>query len=309
MNEAKGKGRAQSDEEADKGQAGDQPSMITRVAASASGLTRNLLATPNSNELNERATALGDKGQTGQSSKSDSVWAESSKASQSTHETNSPNAFRVGHNEEHVRLSENEFSSFLDGIDSFSPSQDAEESHHFRGVSTDELGEAWRRAHPAPNHPSQQPNRTVAEQESRDGEDVLALLSQKDIMEGFSEASSEDENYDWGLSAEQLQQLRAMTKDLFPPVEKHGVVDPSHPLNLNPTFDLSFDQSTAGKESWREQWDGVLNRYTDEVWGGLLPLVKDARREVGDLGSDPLSTEEPKALRRLGAILGHLRKY
>jgi len=26
--------------------------------------------------------------------------------------------------------------------------------------------------------------------------------------------------------------------------------------------------------------EGVLTRYTDEVWGGLLPLVKQARQEI-----------------------------
>ena len=310
MNEDKGKSRATGDEDANNIQREEQQSFISRVAVSATGLTRSAFATPNGNELNERtAAALGEKGQVGQSSNSSSAWAQSSNASQKLHQANPSSAFRAGHDEEHVRQSENDFSSFLDGIDSFAASEDTGNSHFANGGSGDGLGEAWERSQPAPVLSFEKPMYgTIAEQQSRDGEDILALLSHSGTDEAF-EPSPLDENQDWGLSAEQLQQLRAMTKDMFPPVEKHGAVDPDHPLNLVPTFDNTQSQSLAGGESWREQWDGVLNRYTDEVWGDLLPLVKEARKEFQDLGNDPSSVEQPKALRRLGAILGHLRKY
>jgi hypothetical protein len=310
MNKNKGKGRAKSDEDADKGQL--EPSMISRVAASATGLTRSAFATPNGNELNERAVAaLAEKGHVGQSSSSgrNSASAESSKAPQKLQQANPSNAFRIGHSEDHVRQSENEFSSFLDSIDSFTSSEDTGQGHFASNGLGDDLGEAWTRSEPAPVLPSQRPiYGNVDEQQSRDGEDVLALLSENGAMEETFEPSPEDENTDWGLSAEQLQQLRAMTKDLFPSVEAHGTIDPNHPLNLVPNFDTR-GQALAVSESLREQWDGVLNRYTDEVWGDLLPLVKEARKDVENLRNDPSSIEQPKALRRLGAILGHLRKY
>jgi hypothetical protein len=58
------------------------------------------------------------------------------------------------------------------------------------------------------------------------------------------------------------------------------------------------------------QWESVLTRYTDEVWGNLLPLVTEARKEIKaskdkQVGS---SNEPPKALRRLQIVLDHLRK-
>jgi len=316
MSGEKGKGRARGDEDGDKGQPDEQPSMLSRVAASATGLTRSAFASPNNNELNERAAAaLADsgKGQVGQafSSSGSSAWAESSKApQQNIGQASSASSFRVGHNEEHIRQSENEFSSFLDGIDSFTPSEDAAVGHFAIGGLGDDLGEAWRRSVPASNLPSHKPvYGSVAEQQALDGEEVLAILSQNGTMGETFEPPQEDENYDWGLSAEQLSQLRAMTKDLFPPIQAHGAIDPDHPLNLAPNFESAYGQPLEGSDEWREQWDGVLNRYTDEVWGGLLPLVKEARQEVEDLRNNPSSTEQPKALRRLGAILGHLRKY
>jgi hypothetical protein len=315
MSDGKGKGRAKGDEDGDKGQSDEQPSMLSRVAASATGLTRSAFASPTSNELNERAAALADsgKGQIGQSSSSsdNSAWAESPKGSQqNAGQANSASAFRVGHNEEHIRQSENEFSSFLNGIDSFTPSENTEGGHFVSGGLGDDLGEAWTRSQPASSLPPQKPiYGSVSEQQSRDGENVVAILSQNGTMEETFEAPQEDENYDWGLSAEQLSQLRAMTKDLFPSTEAHGITDSDHPLNLAPNFEGAYGQPPTGSDDWREQWDGVLNRYTDEVWGGLLPLVKEARKEVDDLRNHPSSTEQPKALRRLGAILGHLRKY
>jgi hypothetical protein len=179
--------------------------------------------------------------------------------------------------------------------------------------------------------PSKTRYRTIAEQEQRDGEDVLAMLSDPSEANAIYEGPEEEEdNYDWGLSTEQLSQLRAMTKDLFPAPEPHIPISPEHPLNLVPLFGetnanrqglqtdahaeesytyfgTQTDTGTA-RELWMEQWDGVLTRYTDEVWGGLLPLVKEARKEVEDLRSDPRGADQPKALRRLGAILGHLQK-
>jgi len=51
-----------------------------------------------------------------------------------------------------------------------------------------------------------------------------------------------------------------------------------------------------------------LTRYTDEVWGGLLPLVRQARQEMEEMGNEGSVKEKPTALRRLEAILGHLQK-
>jgi len=84
----------------------------------------------------------------------------------------------------------------------------------------------------------------------------------------------------------------------------------------SPQRDTTFDelyvaysqngQPVPSTQVWRAQWASVLTRYTDEVWGNLLPLVVDARAEV-KAAVESEGSEEPVALRRLRAVLGHLR--
>jgi hypothetical protein len=313
MNKGKGKVRANGNDDSYNRLSGGQPSMLSRVAASATGLTRSAFATPNANELNKLAVApLAEKGQAGRSfSDTDNLArAESSRGSQKPHPGSLSGAFKFSHSEEHVQQSEKQFSSFLDGIDSFTPSADIGRDHFASGGLGDSLVAAWTRSQPAPGLASPRPFfGSVAEQEVRDGEDVLALLSLSGALDEKFELTPEEEDHDWGLTAEQISQLQAITKHLFPPVDMHGAIDPNNPLNLAPSFSDVNGQPLLESESWREQWDGVLNRYADEVWGNLLPLVREARQEVEDLRQDASSSEEPKAVRRLGAILGHLRSH
>lgn len=114
----------------------------------------------------------------------------------------------------------------------------------------------------------------------------------------------EDENYNWGLTPAQMAKLREMTRDILPPPESHRGVPGRNDLSLLP----DFRGQDGAIERYLEEWDGVLNRYADEVWGGLLPLVREARQEFEDLKTDESGLEQPKirAIRRLGAILGHL---
>jgi hypothetical protein len=318
MDSAKGKGRAPPANDEGKPQSkpddtASNSSMLSRVATSASGLTRSAFSAPNTNELNETTAAAlssSGKGSSSGTGSGSSAWAESSKAAQQP--TNSQfdgaarESFRAGHSEEHANQAEREFSSFLDGIDSFQSSEPV------TGTGRDEhnaLAEAWTRSQsPRKPHTSGFQSSTVTEQESRDGEEVLAMLSDPNsLSEQFEAPEPEDENYDWGLSAEQRTQLRAMTKDMFPAPEHHAGVDPDHSLNLIPNFGAE-DGNLEARRVWREQWEGVLTRYTDEVWGGLLPLVEEARKEVEEMRNENGVTEQPKALRRLGAILEHLQK-
>jgi hypothetical protein len=287
--------------------------MVSRVAASATGLARSAFASQDGNHLTQHTVAALANAGKGQSSEiaGGSAWAESSKAShQPTPQSGSSNAFRPGQNEEHIRQSEQEFSSFLDGIDTFTPSQDLADGHP-EGPSGG-FSSAWTRSQPAVPRSE---HRTVAEQEGHDGEEVLSILSAPGGMHLPFEAPPEDvpmEDYDWGLTPEQLAQLRAMTKDLLPPPELHAAPSPHNPLNLIPRADqtdLVDGESRASVEAWQDQWEDVLTRYSDEVWGGLLPLVKEARREVEELQSGEGPMVQPKALRRLGAVLGHLREY
>jgi hypothetical protein len=290
----------------------DGQSMVSRIAASAAGLTRSTFRPPNRNEVNDASVlASSDKARplaSGQFPSQSSTWAESSQTSQqpSYSQTSEP-SLRSGQTKAHVRNSELEFSSFLDGIESFVPSEGfgTQASHLNSGFD-----EAWHRSQTSQSTISAQSAPiTVPEQESRDGDGVLAILSEPDKMEQFSETPLEDdENYDWGLSSDQISKLREITKDIFPPPERHIGVSSDNPMNLLP--DLS-NESMIAKEHWKEQWERVLTGYADEVWGGLLPLIKEARTEVEDISQSQKNIaddEKPKALRRLEAILGHLQR-
>lgn len=61
----------------------------------------------------------------------------------------------------------------------------------------------------------------------------------------------------------------------------------------------------AKPEHWLSDWDDVLNSYTDEVWGELLPVVQEARKQVKEVmaGTEQLDS---KAVVRLKMILGHV---
>lgn len=288
----------------------DAQSMLSRIAASASGLTRSAFTAPNNNESAVAALANSGKGNSSSNSGTgSSAWAESAKSSQPSYaQAGGVASVKVGHSEEHVRQSEEEFSSFLNGIDSFSLSEPSGNIgvDSYKDIGST-WGEAWARAQTVEAKEVVNPDltsREVAEQEALDGQGVLDLLSSPGWISQEYEALPEDvapEEYDWGLTQDQISQIRAMTRHLEPP-EPHAAKDVDHPLNLIPNL------SVERRAKWIERWDSVLTRYADEVWGGLLPLVKEARKEVEAMQVDGTISGDPTALRRLQAILGHLQQ-
>jgi len=113
------------------------------------------------------------------------------------------------------------------------------------------------------------------------------------------------------LDHEQLVKLQGITQDLLPRFEPHGR-SPEDSWNVKPMVAPEMAQSLTGSSTltanWVKQWEDVLTRYADEVWGVLLPLVKEARKEIEELRSDEDSKEVPDAVRRLQSILGHFQK-
>jgi hypothetical protein len=313
MSDAKGKGRAKVADEEKSATGADQSSpnsssILDRVVASATGLGRSAFAAPSSNEISDTASnalANSGKGQPANTGGS-SAWAEDShrpppQGVPSQHGQPLP-AFRTGHSNEHIQSTEAEFSSFLDGIDSFTPSETVETG----GIQEGRLKEerAWNNNDAS--HNLGQGYTSVEEQQSHDGEDVLNLLSETGTTLDTSELlPANEEAVNWNLTEEQLKILRGMLNELFPPGDAHRTPGADHPLNLVPNL-ASLD-GEEGRQLWVEQWDGVLNRYTDEVWGDLLPLVVEAREEVQAMKDGAGTTsEQPVALRRLGLILGHI---
>lgn len=63
-------------------------------------------------------------------------------------------------------------------------------------------------------------------------------------------------------------------------------------------FDSGF-----GNQSWLD----IINNYHDEVWGDMLPLVQEARKEVEEAQSDMQDLQNRPAIRRLKLLLQHLK--
>jgi hypothetical protein len=342
MSNGKGKERAKASDE----DGGDRPgestdasspttnSIFDRVAASATGLARSAFATPSANELNDAVAASSTKSFP---TNSNAAFGESSRASQESFfhgpQNRSAASFRGSQAQEHVSTAEAEFSSFLDEIEAFQPSIESNP----QAVSSFE--QAWVRPQIESDQTSTvvldfpaTSSHTVKDQEDIDGWEVLNILDNP-IPESdsfYASQSLEDDIVEWNLTEEQRSMLRTLAKELFPTPEAHSTPDPLHPLNLLPAMVRSpdthvglpladtnaeesymyFGQASSQDEAqslWMDQWEGVLTRYTDEVWGDLLPLIKEAQQEVEAIKEAPTSATEPKALRRLGLLLGHFK--
>ena len=96
---------------------------------------------------------------------------------------------------------------------------------------------------------------------------------------------------------------------------------PMNPLDLIPDFKTSWNPVAYASNIHYENlssdpafgdiqpWTDILNRYHDEVWGDMLPLVKEAREELKSADNSPEGTlHDRPALRRLGMLLKHLHQ-
>lgn len=177
------------------------------------------------------------------------------------------------------------------------------------------------------NHPGSLPlaNPTAAvdverraffQTQSTDGAPVVDLLSQLDEEEAMAPEAGLDED----ISPDTVQSLRAA---LFAANGHSHPVSWDSLLNLTPDYvlhpaegvgeaELHFGTSEhqAVREGWYQQWEHVLSAYTDQVWGDLLPLAAEARREVDELAQKGTDDEPqiPKALHRLKMILAHIQR-
>ncbi len=333
MTGGKGKGRASGAEDNDNPPT-EQPdrngsSMLERVTASATDLARSAFAAPNSNELSESASAiLANSAKGGNvAGREGFAWAESSRVSQQTGlptlQGQPLSLFRSGHREVHVQNAEAEFSAFLDGIDTFQPSTSAHneslpaQEHNTEG----ELESISRMTYSGNDQALRTTYRYVEEQQLHNGEEVLAILSNPmSTVDSLEALPIEDEEVNWNLTEQQLSNLRTMMNELFPPSAPYVLPRADHPLHLLPSMTANADDAymyygqhvtqEAAKQMWIDQWQGVLTRYTDEVWGNLLPLVIVAREEIVAMKeqSPGTSIAQLKALRRLQLVLDHLRK-
>ena len=100
-----------------------------------------------------------------------------------------------------------------------------------------------------------------------------------------------------------------------------GPLAPVNPLDLIPNFDASWnpvarasslhDGNCSSDPAFGDiqPWTDILNRYHDEVWGDMLPLVKEAREELNSANrSSEGALQDRPALRRLEMLLKHLHQ-
>ncbi|KAF9775233.1 hypothetical protein IL306_006681 [Fusarium sp. DS 682] len=173
---------------------------------------------------------------------------------------------------------------------------------------------------PNQNHGVSSVSSAVREQEKMDGAAVVNLLDGPSaeldtVLLGAQDTDAEDEE---GLTPEAAAKLR---EALFPAGSVPSGARWDDLLNFNPGFlyqsgpeadferQLHFGTTDAdeARNSYIDQWEKVLNGYTEYVWGDLEPLIADARREVQE--SRTRGVSETKALDRLRQILGHVRGF
>jgi hypothetical protein len=181
--------------------------------------------------------------------------------------------------------------------------------------------------------------RTADISNKEDGAEVLALLDHPNFsalvnaagLEGESavaatEGPIQDEESDsteyfrnLGLTGQELATLNRL-KRIMPIPETHTKPAADNPLNLIPQKSILSDEKDvntlveasadeSGQDSLMRDWEGVLNGYTDEVWGDLLPLVQAAKEEIKAEREGWEGTDGGKsAVERLNMILSHLER-
>lgn len=166
--------------------------------------------------------------------------------------------------------------------------------------------------------------------ERTDGAAVLNLLDMPGMLvpeEGLATEIADSAEVDASdlfgsdIQASQNASLAHLRPDI--PVQdragQHGDIPPANPRNLHPDIttlapDGMVMSETAGVEdvnAWLAGWSDVLERYTDDVWGDSLGVVKDARNLIEEVRQreETKGGEEgkQKALRRLRAVLAHIQ--
>ncbi|KAK3487273.1 hypothetical protein B0T13DRAFT_110324 [Neurospora crassa] len=300
------------------GQTGGGDDLLARIAKSATSLPSALFSKGN---MAGAVSGLGN-GEKGEGSRAAATVARATGNLERVGESSAPlhsashggETIRSAQIQGHVAMQEASFAAFLDTTEPLTAPEGAgvlEGAWNLRGnVPTSTVpatNNQWTHSFPAS---------TVAEQEARDGQEVVALLRG-------------DLNLDAGPEENTIlpDDMASLRKALFgndDPGSSSSPIAWDHALNFIPLSLLGFDSvSTApstrdllgtadvteGWETWIDQWSRVLTGYHDEIWGDLGALVEEAKKEVKQLeevepGERP---PEPTALLRLRAILGHLR--
>lgn len=309
--DGKGKGIATKDNNQDSEEQLVEEPFASRLGRSAVGLSKSILqGAPATDDLTNFASS----GKSGASSASSQLgtWAQGS----SSHAASGSGlaggngggaAFRSTQTNAHIAAEEEAFSNFLDNTSVLAQTEPVGLDGSFHGATPEAPGSAsYGRARTAVNS-------SVAEQEERDGVEVVRLLSQAD---------DEIPAYDGDITISKPE-MESLRRALFESgTAQISASDWNNLLNFIPDFlrdepeSLAssrmqlgvIDTSQAG-QLWLEEWNRVLTGYTDEVWGDLGDLVQEARNEVEQIKDQQQekARTDPKALRRLRTILTRVR--
>lgn len=288
--------------------AGD--SIVSRIGKSASGLSRSIAhGTPTATDLADVVPS--EKSETPPRGKL--VAPGESSSAVLLPNTPGKSVFRSGHTHAYTAAEESAFSEFLDNTPALVPTEPVGLEH------------TWHQATRGSSRPSVYGHSkvpdvsSVAEQQGRDGSEVVRLLSQTDEEMPSNECHIV-------VSETELKSLRqALFEDGLP--DQLSATDWNNALNFVPDFlrrdsedgevkefsvnsytNLGVTELAEAGSLWLEHWNRVLTSYTDEVWGDLGDLVKTARTEVDELkeGNNVVPTDVP-AVRQLRSILTRVR--
>ncbi|KAK3941847.1 hypothetical protein QBC46DRAFT_458012 [Diplogelasinospora grovesii] len=311
---AEGKGKGKGKEKADDDRLEhEEDSLLSRITASAATLPSALFSGPPGGAGELARAGNSEKGESSRTAESLSRAGESSVQFRSR-PTPTGQVLKSSHTQEQIAREDASFADFLDTTGFLTPPADASGLEEAWLASASAAGPGRINADGAAG---QIPPSSIAEQERRDGEAVVALLSANNDPEPDHLLGNE------AMSSEDISRLRAA---LFGPNPDEAVshIAWDNVLNLIPEYLLSSEREAADPtamhlgtsnpqeawQTWIDQWSRVLTAYQDEVWGDLGALVEEARVEVEKLEQETPSEKmpaEPKALLRLRAILGHLR--
>ncbi|KAF1986205.1 hypothetical protein K402DRAFT_394062 [Aulographum hederae CBS 113979] len=304
-----------------------------RVAASASGLARDLVGSSSANDMSKglaHGSGLNGKIQ-GQAAQGPSNWTETTAFRPPTNRFSQyapigpSEGFRNGWENTHIPP---DLDAFLAGDSSASLSH----GPAFYEQSSTPWANEFRQ------NPVQQPPKSPIaatfpsssgpvgigynpSDYPTDGADVSALLARPMIdFEDHPEEMNADNFNEPDPSTlfpqdytPAEQEIASRIRSSLPPPPEHKSPDTrleNNVATLAPALDASeheflYTMSPAQREQWLSGWEEVLSSYTDEVWGPLLPSVTAARGQLQEVKAGGSKLDD-RAVVRLKMILGHV---
>jgi hypothetical protein len=310
----KGKGKAKATTQLPSEIPGDPEikSLARKLIESSSGLAKDLTA-PSSREAISGLSSLGSEkarpsGSISTATGESSLFKGSSSDTGSRYQSNLNEPFReIGNDGTHSE----EMMQFMEHRSTFESLQVAS-SNERSSIWASEFNEHK----PLLDPQSHVEFNNYQREDYNDGSEVRALLSDPDFVTISDVYDVEDmsidttaELFSQDFSEIEQQAVKKIRADLpVPPVHNH--ISETNPLNLIPDFgdrqaSLSpYDDPIASQISI-SQWSDVLNRYTDDVWGDLLPVVEKIKQQLEDAKTGA-SSMDGKAIERLRMVLDHI---